>query len=62
METGIQYLEVKQNVESTFLKNHTRKLSEILHSDFNQPRSFDFNITTHAVFIIKLLDYVLTSY
>ena len=35
METGIQYTEVKQNVELAFLKNHTRKFSEILHSGFN---------------------------
>ena len=35
METGIQYIEVKQNVEPAFLKNHTRKFSEILHSGFN---------------------------
>ena len=35
METGIQYLEVKQNVEPVFLKNHSSKLPEILHSDFN---------------------------
>ena len=35
METGIQYMEVKQNVEPAFLKNDTRKFSEILHSGFN---------------------------
>ena len=44
METGIQYMEVKRNVEPAFLKNHTRTFSEILHSGFNEPRSFDFNI------------------
>ena len=35
METGIEYMEVKPNVEPAFLKNHTRKFSEILHSGFN---------------------------
>ena len=35
METGIQYMEVKQNVKPAFLKNQTRKFSEILHSGFN---------------------------
>ena len=34
METGIQYMEVKQNVELAFLKNHIRKFSGILHSNF----------------------------
>ena len=57
METGIQYMEVKQNVEPAFFKSHTRKFSEILHSGFNKPRSFDFNIKTHAVFMARLLDY-----
>ena len=35
METGIQYVEVKQNVEPANLKSHTRKFSEVLHSGFN---------------------------
>ena len=35
IETGIQYMEVKQNVEPAFLKNHTRKFFEILHNCFN---------------------------
>ena len=55
METGIQYMEVKQNVGPAFLKNHRRKFCEILHSGFNQPRSFYFNIKTQAVFMAKLL-------
>ena len=59
METGIQYMEVKQNVEPAFFKSHTRKFSEILHSGFNKPRSFDFNIKTHAVFMARLLGYAL---
>ena len=57
MQAGIQYMEVKQNVEPAFLKNYTKKFSKILHSGFNQPRSFVFNINMHAVFIAKLLDY-----
>ena len=35
MQTGIQCMKNKQNVETAFLKNHTRKLSEILHNGFN---------------------------
>ena len=35
MKTGIQYMEVNENVEPAFLKNHRRKLSEILHSGLN---------------------------
>ena len=35
METGIEYMEVKPNAEPAFLKNHTAKFSEILHSGFN---------------------------
>ena len=35
METGIEYIEVKPNAEPAFLKNHTTKFSEILHSGFN---------------------------
>ena len=32
---AVQYMEVKQNVEPAFLKNHTWKFSEILHSGFS---------------------------
>ena len=35
MQTGIQCMKNKQNVETAFLKKHTRKLSEILHNSFN---------------------------
>ena len=56
METGIQHMEVKQNVEPAFLKNRTRKFSEILYRGLKEPRSFDFNIKTHAVFMARLLD------
>ena len=35
METGIQYMEVKQNVEHTFLRNLTKKFCEIVRSGFN---------------------------
>ena len=35
METGIQYMEVKQNVEPTFLEIRTGKFFEILHSGCN---------------------------
>ena len=35
METGVQNMEVKQNFEPTFLKNDTKKFSEILRSGFN---------------------------
>ena len=62
METGIEYMEVKPNVEPAFLKNHTRKFSEILHSGFNKARPLEFNIKTHAVFMAKLLDYAPESY
>ena len=34
MDTGRQYMEVKQNLELAFLKNHIRKFSGILHSNF----------------------------
>ena len=35
METEIQYLEVKQNVEPAFLKNRIKRFSEILRSGFD---------------------------
>ena len=35
METDIQYMGGKQNVKPAFLKNHTRKFSEILHRGFS---------------------------
>ena len=56
IETGIQYIEVKQNFEPAFLKYHSRKFSEVLHGGFNWPSFFDFDIKTHAVFMAKLLD------
>ena len=36
METGIQYMEDKQNVELAFFENHTRKVSQIHHKGFRK--------------------------
>ena len=35
METEIQYMEVKQNVEPAFLKNRIKRFSEILRGGFD---------------------------